>query len=108
MRHQLPVHAGRFRHGNPSFRWTFYPGTRIAVSLPGIAVSGPSEFSHAACSGRGIGRTGRPQIVDDAESVVFAGNRLWSGFDPANGDSLSAAGRDGASHGLYERAANIA
>jgi hypothetical protein len=76
--------------------------------LQGVAMSDLSEFSHAACPGRGVGRTGRHPIADDAQTVVFARNRLWSGFAPANRQSLNAASRDGAGHGLYERTANIA
>jgi hypothetical protein len=92
----------------PHFTGFFIMARRLLRLFYGVAVSDLSEFSHAACSGRGIGRTGRHKIADDAQTVVFAGNRLWSGFDSANRWSLSAAGRDEAGHGLYERTANIA
>jgi hypothetical protein len=92
----------------PHFTGFFSMARGLLRRFCGVAVSGLSELYHAACSGRGVGRTGRHKIADDAQTVVFARNRLWSGFAPANRQSLNAASRDGAGHGLYERTANIA
>src|ERR1700722_3313982 len=45
----------------------------------GRALRHQSEFCHAACFWRRVGRTGRDQIADRAEAGVVAADRLWPG-----------------------------